>query len=807
MGDVRESIDALVRSRQLFEQAGRADEAAESTISLAASVAMSGDVEGAVSMLDEIDSSDPLVIAHASVQMAGIIARRGDFDAALDLYAGAEQTLKDASDHRWLALMHSTRGLVKTFMGDFAGAESDLETARSLFDSLGRESSAAEMVHNLGFVAVQRGDIARGLSILLDAERMLERVGEPTEATLVDRARAYMFAGLPKPAYESAHVAAEQLRIQGRELELTEALQQAAEAALAARDLHQAIDAAETAARLAAAQDRPGWHSQARLVSEEASWRMGNPSKPDTLSSLADQLLETHNRSGAALALAIGSLIHVENGATNEASAFADRAEKLRGADVGIQPDLLVSLAGARIRLADGDGDGARRILEGASDRVDASRATLAATEARAGISRLAEEIADLGVQVLHDAGESIVDWSERFRAASLRIASVVAEHGTEQDDVLASLRSTMQEIEGLKREGEDPTALLGAARAMESRVRELAMARTGAGAIVTAADRGNIEGSLDRRLMIYLYQARNELYGELIGPRHGTLELGPIGKTRTLADHLNASLRRSFMYPTADMASRTAAMLRELGVHIFGELEAFKGEVAIVPPPDLAALPWNALAKSAAPGFSVVVTPSASSWLRSTRATVSSDGMVVVAGPRLDHAEAEAIAVANMQAGPTAVFTGEDASVGAVLEAMKAASQLHLVAHTRLRHDNPMFSALELADGFLSLYDLEGAGAVPSRVMLSACESGHENVIGGYEMFGLTTLLLGSGASSILATVAPIPDGDSSIVAVRRIYRQLGEGTSAATALREAIRLPDGNSVDPSVAFVAYGA
>ena len=54
---------------------------------------------------------------------------------------------------------------------------------------------------------------------------------------------------------------------------------------------------------------------------------------------------------------------------------------------------------------------------------------------------------------------------------------------------------------------------------------------------------------------------------------------------------------------------------------------------------------------------------------------------------------------------------------------------------------------------------------------------------------------------------LAPIPDGDSSIVAVRRIYRQLGEGTSAATALREAIRLPDGNSVDPSVAFVAYGA
>jgi tetratricopeptide (TPR) repeat protein len=757
-------------------------------------------------MLDHVDSAEPLIIAHAQVQKAGIVARRGDFATALRLYEQAEPILVGASDQRWLALMHSTRGLVHTFMGDFADAEDDLETARTLFVSLGRESSAAEMVHNLGFVAVQRGDIARGLSLLLEAETQFEQVGEPIEAILVDRARAYMLAGLPGPAHQSALMAADQLSAQGRELELTEALQQAAEAALAGRDLHPAIDAAQRAARLAAAQDRPGWHAQARLVTEEAAWRLGSPSGPEVLSSLADELLETHNRSGAAQALAIAALIEVDWGRVESAAGLIDRARPGE-TTLGFQSSLLLSLATARTSLARGDTVGARSILEGASDRVAESRATLAATEARAGVSRLAEEIADLGVEILHDSAQSVVDWSERFRAASLRIAPVVADHGSERDEVLASLRSTLRDVEAMRREGEDPSELVATVREMEARVRDLAMAQPGPGTAATGHTRTQIEDALGGSLMMYLYETGAGLHAEILGADRKTIDLGSRERARTLAEHLGAALRRSFMYPTADMASRTAATLNQLGDLLFGHLSGATGDVVVVPPPGLAALPWNALAKTTAPEISVVVAPSAGSWVEAKTRPRPSDGMVVVAGPRLAHAASEAEAVANMQPDPAVILEGEDATVAAVLSAMRAAGQLHLVAHTRLRDDNPMFSALELADGYLSLYDLEGAHSVPSRVMLSACDSGHENVIGGYDMFGLTTVLLAAGASSILATVAPIPDGDSSIVAVRRIYQHLIGGETSGTALREAIRLPDNQNVDPSVAFVAYGS
>ncbi len=117
------------------------------------------------------------------------------------------------------------------------------------------------------------------------------------------------------------------------------------------------------------------------------------------------------------------------------------------------------------------------------------------------------------------------------------------------------------------------------------------------------------------------------------------------------------------------------------------------------------------------------------------------------------------------------------------------------------------MFSALELADGFLNLYDLEGLVSVPDTVVLSACDSAHDNVVGGNEMYGLTSLLLSRGARSIIATVAPIPDSPESVEAVARIHRGLSGGASAATAVQAAQTGFDRAEVDPSLAFVAYGA
>ncbi len=169
---------------------------------------------------------------------------------------------------------------------------------------------------------------------------------------------------------------------------------------------------------------------------------------------------------------------------------------------------------------------------------------------------------------------------------------------------------------------------------------------------------------------------------------------------------------------------------------------------------------------------------------MRADRQARRSKRVSVVAGPRLEYAAAEAERVAGLYETPE-ILDVDGATVEAVIETMGQCDRFHAVAHTRLRDDNPMFSALELADGYLNLYDLEGLESVPDTVVLSACDSAHDNVVGGNEMYGLTSLLLSRGARSIIATVAPIPDSPDSVEAVARIHESLSAGASAAAAVQ----------------------
>ena len=91
--------------------------------------------------------------------------------------------------------------------------------------------------------------------------------------------------------------------------------------------------------------------------------------------------------------------------------------------------------------LAKGDSEMATGVLERAADLVDRHRILLSATEARAGVSLLADEIAGLGREAIHEDGRSAIGWTERFRGASLRIAPVVMAGDSELAADLAELR------------------------------------------------------------------------------------------------------------------------------------------------------------------------------------------------------------------------------------------------------------------------------------------------------------------------------------------------------------------------------
>ena len=78
-----------------------------------------------------------------------------------------------------------------------------------------------------------------------------------------------------------------------------------------------------------------------------------------------------------------------------------------------------------------------------------------------------------------------------------------------------------------------------------------------------------------------------------------------------------------------------------------------------------------------------------------------------------------------------------DDATAQAVARALEGRRLAHVAAHGTFRADNPQFSSLELADGPLTVYDLERIARPPQWIVLSACDAGRSAVHPGRRAHG----------------------------------------------------------------------
>jgi CHAT domain-containing protein len=208
-----------------------------------------------------------------------------------------------------------------------------------------------------------------------------------------------------------------------------------------------------------------------------------------------------------------------------------------------------------------------------------------------------------------------------------------------------------------------------------------------------------------------------------------------------------------------------------------------------------------------------VTVAPSAAMWLsaRAVTAAPASPGrrVVAAAGPGLSGARTEAAAVARTYGSGTLMLAGEEATVTSVIAALRGSDVAHLAAHGRLRVDNPLFSALEFADGPLTVYDLEQLDALPHTVVLASCESVKSAQWAGDELIGLAATFLSRRTAQLIGSVVPVPDAETVPLMVA-LHRSLADGLPAAEALAGAQRSlldPHSPSYAAAAGFVCVGA
>ena len=177
----------------------------------------------------------------------------------------------------------------------------------------------------------------------------------------------------------------------------------------------------------------------------------------------------------------------------------------------------------------------------------------------------------------------------------------------------------------------------------------------------------------------------------------------------------------------------------------------------------------------------------------------------MLLAGPGLGTGGAEVPVLARRR--PDAVhLAGDDATVEAALAALDGARLAHVAAHGRFRADSPLFSALELADGPLTVHDLERLKVAPHRMVLSACESGVLAPVGADELLGLASALFALGTAGLVCSVAEVNDAVTADLMVD-LHEHLDRGDDPATALLALRRAAqDDTTAATAAAFVALG-
>jgi CHAT domain-containing protein len=225
---------------------------------------------------------------------------------------------------------------------------------------------------------------------------------------------------------------------------------------------------------------------------------------------------------------------------------------------------------------------------------------------------------------------------------------------------------------------------------------------------------------------------------------------------------------------------------------------------VVVCPTGPLHALPWSGL--PSCDGRAVSVVPSLRA-IEAPATPLAGGDVVLAAGPGLDGVGAELEALAAVY--PDArTFGPASSSVDTVLAALEGAEIAHLACHGSFRVDNPMFSSLELADGPLTVFDLEKLRQAPRLVVLAACDVGTAAVSAGDELLGLGAALHRAGTESVVASLVPVPD-DAAVSMMVALHREVAAGEPVAVALaraRQAIVPDRPAAVAVRSAFACFG-
>ncbi len=838
-GECRPAVELMEEASRLFEELGKADELGRTLSSSIQPLILLGEYHKAICNADRArqifaDRADARRLARLDVNVANIYHRQERYADALAAYERGYEQLMRQDDAEGIGVALHNMAVCLIALNQFGRALEIYQKARAFFLRQGMPVLLAQADYNIACMHFLRGEFELALKGLRAAREMASAAGDAYHAALceLDLSDIYLELNLVDEAAAAAQEAVVRFERLGMGYEAARSLTNLGIAASRRQDRRGAMKSLARARTLFAEEGHPAGESLADLYQAILRFDRGDLKSSRRLCLRAGRFFRASGlvRREVVCDLLL-SRIALEGGDLVKAQTLSEtailRLEGLGAPVLSCQAHFQSGL----VHQAAGRYQRSYEAYQVARQGLETLRSSLQGEELRMAFMKNRLEVYERLVQLSLRRGssgapaEEALGYIEQAKSRSLvdaifgrtrplaRPIDVPDGAGAEIVRLRGELNSFYHqiEVEQLRQEGTSAERLEGLwarARTLEDEllraVRESPVATRGEpstadDAIVTLA--GIRDALADDAALVEYFQTDDEILAVVVAGE--IIEVVPLTAVRRVKDILRMlqfQLSKFRLGPAyterleetllASTLLHLQALYRELAAPLRQLLKV--SHLVIVPHGILHHVPIHALHDGSGyliDQFSISYAPSASLFVlcRSKGASSFSQSLILgVEDPKAPWILAEARAVAAVVRNHR-LLIGEDASGEALRTWGPSSRRIHIATHGYFRRDNPMFSAVRLSDGYLSVYDLYNLWLPVDLLTLSGCATGLSVVAAGDELIGLARGLLFAGARALVLALWDVQDR-SAAEFMRSFYLHLESGRmSQALAVRAA--------------------
>ncbi len=824
-GRFEESVISLTDGERVLRKLGRDTDAARASVALLLALAMLGRYDDAIdagrnALAVFVRNGDHLAAGKIEMNISNIVSRQSRHGDARKFCASARRRFIKAGEKAWQAMAEN--GLANTYaeLNDFKRAESYFKSALETARRQRMTVTEAEIEASLGNLAILRGDHSAALAFLETSRQRYAGLGMPHQSAIAELEIADIYSELNLAAeaielYRRSAAVFSRLRLRSEEararLNLGRTLTNTNEFPSASRELARAE-------RLFELEGNRSGTIAALLSIAELERSRGRPTKAKEALDRAERSVskDENPRNRIKLELITGI---IELGLGDLAAAETrlglalDLAKKRRDPEAAHRAQTWLG----RAADARGNAASARRYFQQAIATVESLRQGLSGDEfsmsyfssrldAYGDLARLCiaeNKYADAFEVFERGRSRTLLDretGGRRLNKPASRIGRLAAEARAELNalykrsetaatDDRAKLNKDIARLEKQLAERDrqvNSLSAVGPPRSTDPKTFALADVQARLGDRATLIEFVRVDGKLSAFVitsasidLVPLAASEGEITGilENLHFQFDTIRYGSANVGR-FAAQLKA---RADKY----LASLYDVLFRPLERYVRGD------RIVVVPAGAVHYVPVAALfdgERYLIDRFEICHAPSAAVWLRLSQNAfipIRKPLLVGYADERIPLVGREIAAIRRVLPSAT-VLTSRNATFAAFSAAAGSHDMLHLACHGQFRPDNPMFSSLHLADGWVTVRDLCSQRINAALVTLSACETGISRIFPGDEVLGIVRGFLSAGATAVIVSLWTVNDQAATRL-MPGLYRHLQRGDAPAASLRKA--------------------